>query len=88
MTRKRFVKMLMSYGIPRNRAMVIADIVNAHNVPYSKAFHSHYIAKYRIVSGWKKAMSGCCEAFSNVAEAFRRLGVALREVGGVIEKSQ
>ena len=88
MTRKRFVKLLMSYGIPRNRAVVIAHIVNAHNVPYSKAINSPYIAKYTIASKWKRALNTLCQGISIVAENFRRLSFALKEVGDVNEEPQ
>lgn len=88
MTRKRFVKLLMSYGIPRNRAMAIAYIINEHNVPYSKAFHSLGIAKYRIISECKRCLVAVSQAVVNASEVFRRLGFALKEVGGLNEESQ
>lgn len=38
MTRKRFIKMLMSNGIQRNKAQEIASACQIHNIPYVNAF--------------------------------------------------
>lgn len=38
MSRKRFIKLLMSYGIPRNSAVKIAADYNSRNVPYEIAY--------------------------------------------------
>lgn len=37
MTRKRFIKLLMSYRIPRNHAVKIAADYNSRNIPYEIA---------------------------------------------------
>ena len=46
MTKKRFIKLLMSYGIQRNNAHRIARDVNGRNIPYKKAFPA-VIASYK-----------------------------------------
>ena len=38
MTRKRFIKLLMSHGISRNKAVEIAADYNSRNVPYEIAY--------------------------------------------------
>ena len=38
MTRKRFIKLLMSHGIPRNKAVEMAADYNSRNVPYEIAY--------------------------------------------------
>lgn len=38
MTRKRFIKLLISYGIPRNEAVKIAADYNSRNIPYEIAY--------------------------------------------------
>ena len=37
MTRKRFIKMMMSYGIQRNQARKIANIAHSLGIPYGRA---------------------------------------------------
>lgn len=38
MTRKRFIKLLMSHGISRNKAVKIAADYNSRNIPYETAY--------------------------------------------------
>ncbi len=38
MTRKRFIKMLMSNGIQRNKTQEIASACQIHHIPYVNAF--------------------------------------------------
>ncbi|MBR4859327.1 MAG: hypothetical protein IKU08_09120 [Clostridia bacterium] len=38
MTKKRFVKLLMSYGVQRNEAQQIARDFNGQNIPYKTAY--------------------------------------------------
>lgn len=38
MTRKRFIKLMMSAGNSRNKAVKIAADYNSRNVPYDKAY--------------------------------------------------
>lgn len=40
MTRKRFIKLLMSYGIPRNEAVETAAAYNSLNFPYERAYEN------------------------------------------------
>ena len=40
MTRKRFIKMLMSNGIQRNKAQEIASACQIHHIPYVNACSS------------------------------------------------
>lgn len=40
MTRKRFIKLLMSYGIPRNKAVEYANYYNRRNISYERAYKS------------------------------------------------
>ena len=41
MTRKRFIKLVMSYGIPRNDAVEIAADYNSRNIPYERAYEKY-----------------------------------------------
>lgn len=52
MTRKRFIKLLMSHGIPRNKAVKIAADYNSRNVPYDKAYSRFMFS--RIGSAFRK----------------------------------
>ena len=38
MTRKRFIKLAMSHGMPRNEALQCAKDINQSNVPYRFAY--------------------------------------------------
>ena len=88
MTRKRFVKLLMSYGIQRNTAQIFADVVNSRNIPYAKAIHSPYIATYKISYRCRKALKVFSQRIITVTDAWQRLGFALKEVGVVSEEPQ
>lgn len=82
MTRKRFIKLLMSRGVPRNRARAIAFLYNASGTPYKKAY-SNYLLK----TSFKSAISNLTKAivtfsdklnkttksFNKLAESFNKL---------------
>ena len=38
MTRKRFIKLLMSHGASRNEAVELANYYNRRNIPYKRAY--------------------------------------------------
>ena len=38
MSRKRFIKLLMSHGISRNKAVELANYYNRRNIPYERAY--------------------------------------------------
>lgn len=59
MTRKRFIKLLMSYGYRRNAAQLIAESVNKRKLPYKNA-----IKFYRL----KNALGNISKAAVNVAK--------------------
>ena len=64
MTRKRFIKLLMSHGISRNKAVEIAADYNSRNVPYERAYS-------RIASS-----RGIISAFRNSGKQFKAAGAA------------
>ena len=46
MTKKRFIKLLMSQGIQRNSARAIAKSYNDRKIPYKKAYRIHGFVKF------------------------------------------
>lgn len=76
MTRKRFIKLLMSHGISRNKAVKIAADYNSRNVPYETA----YVRETRKVmpritfdtGKFKQAVAVASAAISDFASAAKR----------------
>ena len=62
MTKKRFIKLLMSYGIQRNNAQQIARDVNGRNIPYKQACPA-VIISYK-ASRCILALAQCCREFA------------------------
>lgn len=70
MTRKRFIKLMMSYDISRNKAVELAAEYNSRNIPYEKA-HSR-LAFYRIGSAFRnsgKQFKASSAAFKNLSSS-------------------
>lgn len=81
MTKKRFIKLLMSYGIQRNRAQQIARDVNGRNIPYKQACPA-VIVGYRTRLSMQ-ALAQCCREFaeqikSALIPAFNQLKEAFK----------
>lgn len=43
MSRKRFIKLLMSHGVSRNEAVQLANHYNRYNIPYKIAYQRYKI---------------------------------------------
>lgn len=76
MKRKRFIKLLMSHGYSRNKAVKIANYYNRRNIPYEKAYTKSLLAvsiKLRCISiPFIIACRALSEEFENLASAFKR----------------
>lgn len=76
MTRKRFIKLLMSHGISRNEAVKIAADYNSRNIPYKTAYANESNLKpigYSFAAeGLSKGIAAAAAAFSNFASAVKR----------------
>ena len=68
MTRKRFIKLLMSQGVSRNNAVTIAYCWNLRGVPYERAYRN-FLLNHSV----KKA-------FSRLGEAICKVGVSQKEL--------
>lgn len=68
MTKKRFIKLLMSKGIQRNEAQKIAARYNLRNIPYEKAY-SDFLLK-----------NGVSLAFKRLGQQAENLNAALRNI--------
>lgn len=64
MTKKQFVKRLMSQGIQRNEACKIAKTYNTQNISYASAYIDYFL-KY---------------SFKSIGETFRRFSEKLQEM--------
>lgn len=76
MTRKRFIKLLMSYGNSRNKAVKIAADYNSRNVPYKRAYENESMLKpigYSFIAeGLSKGIAAATAALSDFASAAKR----------------
>lgn len=76
MTRKRFIKLLMSHGISRNEAVKTAAEYNSRNIPYETA----YVRETRKLmpcitfdtGKFKQGVAEAVAAFSNLVSAVNR----------------
>ena len=76
MTRKRFVKQLMSMGIQRNDANEIAFCCNEKGVPYQKAL-THETFKYSI-RNIGKALVDFAQSLKQATESFKAMAEVLK----------
>ncbi len=76
MTRKRFVKQLMSVGMQRNEANEIALCCNLKGVPYQKALTCE-IPKYNLREV-SKAFSLFTSSIKQVTESFKKMAEVLK----------
>lgn len=53
MTRKRFIKLLMSHGKQRNEAQAMAFYYNLRNTPYAKAY-SDFLTKHSLSLAFRR----------------------------------
>ena len=72
MTKRRFVKLLMSQGNSRNESVVIALRYNRRNYSYEKAY-SDYLIKYALSNSFRKFGLSCEEASKSFAKLFNVL---------------
>ena len=77
MTRKRFIKLMMSYGISRNEAVKIAADYNSRNIPYETAYKKEVARRSKpfITIDTGKLKQGVAEAIAalnNLASAVNR----------------
>ena len=75
MTRKRFIKMLMSNGIQRNKAQEIASACQIHHIPYVNTF-SAISAFFRLRNGLEHFIH---EHFKTLKQSIKKY---LQEQGG------
>ena len=75
MTKKRFIKLLMSHGEQIHRARAIAFLYNSRNIPYKKAY-SDYLIKVRT----RRAFSQLAKAVAKVGESIRAMTVSLEKL--------
>ena len=77
MTRKRFIKLLMSKGYSRNEAVKIAADYNSRNIPYETAYIKEVARMSKsfitIDTGkFKQGMAEAIAAFNNLASTVNR----------------
>lgn len=78
MTKKRFIKLLMSTGVQRNKARQMALSYNSQNIPYANAL-DFYVST--TVSGVFRALGEALEgvtiAMSKVVQSFKNFTEAI-----------
>lgn len=74
MSRKRFIKLLMSCGIQRNKAVKMAEHCKNNNVSYKECWCS-VVSKRMMESliNLARSVRACSEHISNLGEAFRKM---------------
>ncbi len=73
MTRKRFIKLLMSWGESKRRAQTIAYLYHLRGEPYKSAYADYVL---------KKSLRVCCERLGN---AFRKHGLAINGLTAAVK---
>lgn len=76
MTRKRFIKLLISYGQQRNEAAQIAKSYNAKGFSYEEAHNDCYI-KFQLAND---IINGNFEGLKNFDKNFQRVAILLYEL--------
>lgn len=74
MTKKRFIKLLMSHGEQIHRARAIAFLYNARNISYKEAYSDYLL---------KTAMT---RAFSRMSQVAKNLGDSIKNVAQSLKK--
>ena len=82
MTKKRFIKLLMSHGESIHSARVIAFLYNANNIPYKKAYY-----EYLIRCGLKNAFSQLTKTMVKLGESFKTIGKSLEKLTEVMNNT-
>ena len=73
MTKKRFIKLLMSHGEQINRARAIAFLYNARGIPYKEAYRD-YLFRTSFIRSMSKLGEACARLGTNIASAAQSLG--------------
>lgn len=81
MTRKRFIKLLMSRGEPRNRARAIAFLVNANGKPYKKAYATYLLKTSfaRATTTLAKTLYDFGNSVAECSQSIKKLAEALND---------
>lgn len=82
MTRKRFIKLLMSHGETPHSARTIAFLYHSKNMSYKNAY-SDYLLKTSIKRSFKrisKAVVECGRDLAIVATALNKLAFSMKEM--------
>ena len=77
MTRKRFIKLLMSNSVERNIAQKIAVDYNARNIPYENA-----IKRWRLEFSMTAAFAKVSNAAIKAARTFSKCGFLMKNLYG------
>lgn len=77
MTRKRFIKLIMSHGVSRNDALGLVAYYNFANIPYKRAYLDFMIKNSFITLG--KAIYKMGESLSTTKLAFMKMAESIRE---------
>ena len=75
MSKKRFIKLLMSKGIQRNEAQEIAARYNSRNIPYEKAY-TDFLLK-----------NGVIFAFKSLGQHFAKFNTALKNFSCAVKQA-
>lgn len=80
MTKKRFVKLLMSHGEQIREARTIALRYNARGIPYKEAYSDYRLKKAvtRAFANASKAAVALGERVANVALSLKKFAEAIR----------
>ena len=87
MTRKRFIKLLMSHGISRNEAVKIAADYNSRNIPYDTAYARERTKPCGCtfdIGSLKQAVATAAAAFSDFALSAKKAVENAAVMRGVI----
>lgn len=74
MSRKRFIKLLMSRGIQRNKAVKVAEHCLKNNISYKECWCSVTSKSMEeAIINLARAVRACVEHINNLADAMRKI---------------
>lgn len=82
MSKKRFIKLLMSHGEQIHRARAIAFLYNARNMPYKEAY-SDYLVKIRM----RPVFAQLVEAANKAGESIKAMAISLKKFTEVMKNA-
>lgn len=81
MTRKKFIKLLMSQGYDRNGAYAMAELVRAKNLPYATGYKAARVTKHMIDNTIPKLIEAMRPAIEEIKRTVKACAAGIEAFG-------